>query len=82
MVNNTIAVKTSVSERRNEWREVLVSFHDEVAPRGANWAFETAFSEALLALLDDLPAQLSEGNPYQPYLQRAIESIKQYRKEE
>jgi tetratricopeptide (TPR) repeat protein len=75
LVSNTIAVKTFATGRVEEWRDALRHFRDNAAGRGGEWVSEVHFAEALLAVLEDRPASLPVDNPYQPELQRVLDTI-------
>jgi len=75
LAGNTVAVKTSVPDRLDEWHAQVQAFHDDVATKGTTWELELAFADALLAVLDNQPALLPGNNPYQPYLKQVLSAI-------
>ncbi|MBX3082405.1 MAG: tetratricopeptide repeat protein [Anaerolineae bacterium] len=78
---NTIAVKTSASDKLTEWRAALQSIRADFAQNGDDWQIEVAFVDALLAILDDQPVTLPASNPYHAAVQQVIAAIADYRKE-
>ncbi len=73
--NVAIAAKTTDPEDLAAWRDTLARFRDEAAGRGTEWAIEVAFTEALLAVLDDRAAALPSDNPYHPYLRLVLDAL-------
>ncbi len=82
LAGNTVAVKTQMREKLDEWRQQLGEIRVDFAGRGDDWAIEVAFADALLAVLADQPAVLPDDNPYQLYLRQVIEAIDQFNQEQ
>lgn len=76
LAGNTVAVKTQVPDKLDEWRQNLQGIRTDFA--GRNWANEIAFVDALLAVLDDQPAALPDNNPYAPVVRLVVEAIRNY----
>ncbi|MBX0330682.1 tetratricopeptide repeat protein [Oscillochloris sp. ZM17-4] len=64
LVANTVAVLTSVAERREEWRGAVAEMLTDAQQRGDDWQIEVDLYSALLALLDGEAAVLAPGHPY------------------
>ncbi len=75
LARNTVAVKTEVPDKLDEWREQLNNIRADFANRGPDWAIEVTFVEALLAVLDDQPVSLPDNNPYAPVVQQVVAAI-------
>ena len=75
---NTLAVKTAVSERLAEWRNDLLEIREKIANQGADYAQEGAFVDALLAILDDRPVDIPADNPYADVIQQTQQAIEAY----
>jgi SOS response regulatory protein OraA/RecX len=78
LVGNTVAVKTGVPEKLADWQRDLTQIRTDFAGRGADWAIEVAFADALLAVLQDCPATLPADNPYGKHLNEAQANIRAY----
>jgi tetratricopeptide (TPR) repeat protein len=59
-------------------RELLDTYRRRLEQRGADWAGERAFIDALLSMLSGRPARLAAGNPYRPLVERAAEEVTRY----
>ncbi len=80
LASNTVAVKTGVPDKLEEWRAQLVATHEDFSGRGADYANEVAFVAALLALLDDqTPAAMPPENPYQQIVDSMVQAIQSFR---
>jgi len=79
LAGNTIAVKTSVPDRLDEWRIQLQAFRDAAATKDASWQMEVAFMNALIAVLNDQSSALSDDNPYQFYLNQVLLAIDDFK---
>jgi hypothetical protein len=75
LAGNTIAVRTGVPEKREEWRGVLASLRADFAGRGADWAIEVAFADALLAIVDGGAPTLPPDNPYAGVVRDVVAAI-------
>ena len=75
LVANTVAVLTTVPEQRAEWRAVVANAGAHMA--GDGLAELVALNNAILALLDDQPAELAPGNEYHALWQRILDGVAQ-----
>jgi hypothetical protein len=75
VVANTVAVMTTVQERRAEWRETITGLLQDAQQRGADWRIEVEFYTAILALLDGQPATLPAEHPYAPAWKEIVDGI-------
>ncbi len=80
LAGNSIAVKTGVAEKFAEWRAQVDELKTEWGEQGDDYIAETAFADALLAILDDQPTALAQDNPYFAVVQQVIETIQAYQK--
>jgi len=64
IVGNTIAVMTSMPERRAEWREEMIQAMQNAKQRGADWQIEVEFFTAILVILDGQSPMLPADHPY------------------
>jgi tetratricopeptide (TPR) repeat protein len=64
IVGNTIAVMTTISERRAEWREAIAQMLQAAQQQGADWQTEVEFFTAILAILDGRSPSLAANHPY------------------
>ena len=80
LAGNTVAVKTDENEQLGEWCTALQGLRDSSATRGDDGLSEVAFVDALLAVLNDQPVALPDGNPYQSAVQQVIANIAEYHK--
>jgi len=64
IVGNTVAVMTTVPERRTEWREAIAHMLADAQQRGANWQIEVEFYTTILAILDGQSPTLAADHPY------------------
>lgn len=69
---------TQAPETLAEARASLDVYRRLLEGRGADWAYERAFVEALLDMLAGRPARLAAGNPYRPLVERAAEEVTRY----
>ncbi len=72
LAGNTVAVKTAVPDKMGEWRAELARLRADFAGRGADYAIEVAFADALLAILDDQPVSIADDNPYADAVRAAV----------
>ena len=72
---NTVAVMTTMPERRTEWCEVIAKALQDVQQRGTDWQIEGEFYTAILAILDGKAAALPADHPYAPALAQIQEGI-------
>jgi tetratricopeptide (TPR) repeat protein len=63
-VGNTVAVMTTVPERRAEWREAVQQARENAESRGTDWQIEVEFFTAILAILDGQAPSLPADHPY------------------
>src|SRR6266566_160061 len=75
IVSNTVAVMTSVQDRRDEWREDIAQMLQNAQQQGADWQIEVDFYTAILALLDGQTPGLLGDHPYAPALRAIQEGI-------
>ncbi len=75
IVSNTVAVMTTMQERRPEWREAIVNALKDAQQRGNDWHIEVEFYTAVLAILNGKAAVLSGDHPYAPVLAQIQEGI-------
>jgi len=80
LAGNTVAVKTGVPEKLDEWRTQVQHVRADFAGRGADWVIEVAFADALLAVLDDQPAALPDDNLYAGVVRQVVEAIEAFRR--
>ncbi|NUQ07183.1 MAG: hypothetical protein HUU31_25100 [Anaerolineae bacterium] len=74
--SNTVAVCTGVPEKRDEWREALTGIRADFAKRGADWAAEVAFVEALIAIVNGGAPVLPAENPYAGVVRQVVEAVR------
>ncbi len=79
MARNTIAVKTGVPDKLDEWRQNLTQLRADFAGEGDDYATEVAFADALLTLLDDGAPSLPPDNPYADVIAEVARAIAAYR---
>jgi tetratricopeptide (TPR) repeat protein len=75
LAGNTVAVRTGVPEKLAEWRGQLSAARADWSARGADWAIEVAFADALLAILDGQRPALPPDNPYADVVRQVIAAI-------
>jgi hypothetical protein len=75
IVNSTIAVMTTVQERRDEWRTIIAGSLQEAQQQGADWQIEVDFFTAVLALLDGHTATLPDDHPYAAAIDAIVQGI-------
>ena len=75
VVANTVAVMTTVQERRAEWRGVIARALQDAEQRGDDWQIEVDFYTAILALLDGQPASFPAEHPYAPAWKEIVDGI-------
>jgi tetratricopeptide (TPR) repeat protein len=63
-VHNTIAVMTTLPERRAEWREEMAQALQSAKDSGTDWQSEAEFFTAILVLLDGNTPTLTTDHPY------------------
>ncbi|MGB8343707.1 MAG: CHAT domain-containing protein [Ktedonobacteraceae bacterium] len=66
IVANTVAVMTTVPERRTEWHGAIAHMLADAQQRGADWQIEVEFFTAILAILDGQPLSFAVDHPYAP----------------
>jgi tetratricopeptide (TPR) repeat protein len=64
LIGNTVAVMTTMPERRAEWRETIAGVLADAEQRGTDWHIEVEFFTAVLAILDGQPPSLPADHPY------------------
>lgn len=79
LAGNTVAVRTSVPDKLEEWRAHLTAARADWAGRGEDYAIEVAFADALLAILDDQPPSIPPDNPYAHAVRQVIAAIAAFR---
>jgi tetratricopeptide (TPR) repeat protein len=79
LAGNTVAVMTSVREKRNEWRGILVNQRAQWVEKGADYTIEVVFADALLAILDGQPPVIASDNPYAGVVGQVVKFIEDYR---
>jgi tetratricopeptide (TPR) repeat protein len=75
LCGNTVAVRTSVPEKLDEWQAQLVAIHADWLTRGDDWANEVAFAAALLAVLAGESPALPDENPYADVVAQVVKNI-------
>ena len=75
ILSNTVAVMTTMHERRAEWREAIVNALQDAQQHGTDWQIEVEFFTAVLAILDGNAAALPYDHPYSPALAQIQEGI-------
>lgn len=70
-----LAVMTSHTDQRDEWRESVTQLRADFASRGDDWLIEVDFADALLAVLDGDSPSLPDDNPYADVLSQVIAAI-------
>ena len=75
IVSNTVAVMTTMPERRAEWREGIANVLQNAQQHGTDWHIEVEFFTAVLAILDGNTAALPGDHPYAPALTQIQEGI-------
>jgi len=76
MLVNTVAVLTTVPDKRAEWRTAVASGLEQ-AEHNPGWEAEAGFFRAVLAILDGNEAALPETHPYAPVLTTLLLSIEE-----
>jgi hypothetical protein len=64
LVQNTVAVMTTMQERRAEWYKTITGALQDAQERGAVWQIRVDFYAAVLALLDGQSPLLPDDHPY------------------
>jgi hypothetical protein len=65
IISTTVAVMTTVQDRRAEWREIIEKVLHDAQESGADWQSDVDFISAVLAMLDGkVPAFLPADHPY------------------
>ncbi len=64
IVHSTVAVMTTMQERRAEWHKTITGALQDAQQRGADWQIEVDFYGAVLALLDGQAPSLPGDHPY------------------
>jgi tetratricopeptide (TPR) repeat protein len=64
IVHNTVAVMTTMQERRAEWHKTITGALQNAQEQGAGWQIEVDFYGAVLALLDGQTPSLPGDHPY------------------
>ena len=64
MVQNTVAVLTTMQERHAEWHTTITDALQDAQQRGADWQSEVTFYTAVVALLDGQSLSLPDEHPY------------------
>jgi hypothetical protein len=64
IVNNTVAVMTTMPQRRIEWQEAIAQALQNAQARGANRQIEVEFFTDVLAILDGQAPSLPAHHPY------------------
>jgi tetratricopeptide (TPR) repeat protein len=75
IVANTVAVMTTMQERRAELREAMENALQQVQQEGADWQIEIEFFSAVVDLLDGRPPALPGDHPYASALAKIQEGI-------
>jgi tetratricopeptide (TPR) repeat protein len=80
-VGNTVAVMTTLSEHRSEWRETVTDQLQRAQQQGPGWQIEGEFFTAILAVLAGQPPTLPPDHPYASAIAAIQEGIAQSRVE-
>jgi len=64
IISNTVAVMTTVQDRRAEWREKIAKALQDARQRGADWQIVVDFFSTVLAILDGQALDLPADHPY------------------
>ncbi|MBN8595530.1 MAG: tetratricopeptide repeat protein, partial [Anaerolineae bacterium] len=72
---NTVAVRTAVPDKLDEWQAQLTSVRVDWLTQGADWELEVAFIEALLAVLRGESPVLAESNPYAGVVAQVVKAV-------
>jgi tetratricopeptide (TPR) repeat protein len=75
LVTNTVAVLTAAPDKLAEWRGVIAGAGQQMADDGMDDL--AALNNAILALLDDQPAELPPDNEYHALWQRILDGVAQ-----
>ena len=75
IVGNTVAVMTTLPERRAEWRETIAGALADAKQRGADWQIEVDFFTAILAILDGASPSLPADHPYAAAIAAILDGI-------
>ena len=73
LIGNTVAVRTTMPEKRAEWRKGVVEMR-EIAQNN-NVVDEVAFFNAILNVIDGVDASLPDANPYREHLLSILKGI-------
>jgi tetratricopeptide (TPR) repeat protein len=68
IVSNTVAVMTTMPDRRAEWREVIANALQNAQQQVTDWHIEVELFTAILAILDGEAATLPGDHPFAPAL--------------
>jgi tetratricopeptide (TPR) repeat protein len=72
----TSGVMTIGAEYFSQWKESVEALRRDLGERGPGWEDATAFTDALLIVLQGRPTDLPVENPYRPYLHLIQQQIK------
>lgn len=72
---NTVAVRTAVPDKLDEWQAQLTTVRADWLTKGADWEPEVAFIEALLAVLRGESPVLAESNPYAGVVAQVVKAV-------
>ena len=75
IIANTVAVMTTVEERRAEWHAAMEKALQDARQRGDDWQIEVDFYTAVLAILDGQVSSLPDNHPYAQALTAIHEGI-------
>ncbi len=64
IVHNTVAVMTTMQERRADWHKTITDVLQDAQQQGADWQIEVDFYTAVLALLEGQSSSLPDDHPY------------------
>ncbi|NJL54765.1 tetratricopeptide repeat protein [bacterium] len=78
LAGNTVAVRTQVPDKLDEWRTGLQGIRNDFASKGENWAIEVAFADALLSILAGGTPTLPPDNPYAGVIEEVKDGIASY----
>jgi hypothetical protein len=79
LAGNTLAVRTEMPDRLEEWRVQLQIIRADFAGRSDDWAMEVAFVDALLAVLNGESPALPGDNPYAGVVGQVVDGIAGYK---
>jgi tetratricopeptide (TPR) repeat protein len=64
ILSNTVAVMTTMQERRALWRETIANLLQDIQQQGTDWQIEVEFFSAIIDILDGRSPTLAPDHPF------------------